>query len=156
MDILFYIAAIGFGLMAGIYFAFSAFIMNALAEISKPAAMKAMQSINEVILRSPFMVLFFGTSMISVVLIVVALMDLNSAGNVFVLFSGSIYFLGMFLCTVFFNVPLNEKLKAAQPDTQNGQNVWELYLRVWTRWNHIRTISCLVSAAIMVLLSASV
>src|SRR5690606_13121244 len=45
------IAAIGAGLMAGVYFAFSGFIMRSLDQLGAAAATDAMNAINEVILR---------------------------------------------------------------------------------------------------------
>ncbi len=56
------IAAIGAGLMAGVYFAFSGFIMRCLDQLGASQATDAMNAINEVILRSWFMVLFFDSS----------------------------------------------------------------------------------------------
>ena len=54
MTLLLTIAAIGAGLMAGIYFAFSSFIMRSLDRLGAANAADAMNAINEVILRSWF------------------------------------------------------------------------------------------------------
>ena len=58
------IAALGTALIGGLFFAFSTFIMAALA--ARPAAegMAAMVSINRVILRSLFMPVFFGAALL--------------------------------------------------------------------------------------------
>jgi uncharacterized membrane protein len=47
----------------------------------------------------------------------------------------------MFLCTVLFNVPLNNTLAAIDPGSAEAVSVWTRYLRDWTLWNHIRTFS---------------
>ena len=56
---------IGCGLIAGLYFAFSAFIMTALGRIGQAAGITAMNAINAVIVQSLFMPLFLGTTVAS-------------------------------------------------------------------------------------------
>ena len=65
-------AALGSGVIAGVYFAFSGFIMQSFSKIDASQAIAAMNSINKTILRSLFMPLFFGSSIISVLLIIIA------------------------------------------------------------------------------------
>ena len=62
------IAVISFGFLGGVYFAFSFFVMQSLNKIGHIEAIKAMNSINLVILKSPFMILFFFSSFIALVL----------------------------------------------------------------------------------------
>lgn len=138
--------AVGCGLMAGVYFAFSAFIMSSFARIETSAGILAMQSINDVILRSAFMPLFFATSLAALGVSVAALSDVTRSGAVWMLTAGILYFIGMFLCTVFFNVPLNNKLKDSDSHSAYGAEVWDQYLRQWTRWNHVRTIASTLSS----------
>ena len=61
-------AALGSGLIAGLFFAFSTFIMKALALRPPAEGMAAMVSIDRVILRSLFMPVFFGTALLSAVI----------------------------------------------------------------------------------------
>lgn len=146
-----WIGAVGCGLMAGVYFAFSAFIMTSLAKIETPAGIAAMQSINDVILRSAFMPLFFGTSLVSAGVIVLGLMDQDRPGALWMVGAGAVYFVGMFLCTVFFNVPLNNKLKAVDPNSAHGAEMWALYLRRWTFWNHVRTVASTAATILFIM-----
>ncbi len=140
--------AVGSGLMAGVYFAFSGFIMASFARIETSAGILAMQSINDVILRSAFMPFFFGTSFAAAGVAALALSDLSRSGAVLMASAGVLYFSGMFLCTMFFNVPLNNKLKEADSHSAYGADVWDLYLRQWTRWNHVRTIASALSSTL--------
>ncbi len=140
--------AVGSGLMAGVYFAFSGFIMAAFARIETSAGILAMQSINDVILRSAFMPLFLGTSFAAAGVAVVALSDLSRSGAILMMSAGVLYFGGMFLSTLFFNGPLNKKLKDADSHSAYGAEVWDLYLRRWTHWNHVRSIASLVSSVL--------
>ena len=55
-------AALGSGMMAGLFCAFSNFVMRALSRLPPTRAISAMQSINEVIVRPAFLIVFLGTS----------------------------------------------------------------------------------------------
>src|SRR5262245_39879175 len=59
---LLWFCAIGCGLLAGVYFAFSTFIMSALGRIQQTHGISAMNSISSTILGSLFMPFFFGTT----------------------------------------------------------------------------------------------
>ena len=110
---LLWFSALGAGLIAGIFFAFSTFIMTALGRIDQASGIAAMNAINSTILQSLFMPLFFGTTMTSLALAVTALVRWGQPGALLMLTAGLIYFVGMFLCTALFNVPLNSTLAAA-------------------------------------------
>ena len=55
-------AALGCGLMAGVFFAFSAFVMKALARLPPGEGLAAMQSINVAVVNPWFLVAFLGTA----------------------------------------------------------------------------------------------
>ena len=139
-------AVISTGLMAGLYFAFSVFIMAALKTIPDMSAAMAMNAINKVIVKSAFMPVFFGSSLLAVVLVFLALDD-ERAG--LIILAGGVYILGMLLCTVLFNVPLNNRLLGASFDNQ--PTVWRNYVVEWARWNHVRSISSLLAFILYVL-----
>jgi len=143
-------AALGSGLIAGIYFGFSTFIMKAFNKIEAPHTVAAMNSINEVITRSLFMPLFFGSTMVSLLLVIVAISNWNEAGSVIMLTAGLVYFFGMFVCTVIFNVPLNNRLAKIEATDSNVGQVWLHYRKYWTRWNHLRTVSSLITCALSI------
>ncbi|HEX4572527.1 MAG TPA: hypothetical protein VH184_18985, partial [Dongiaceae bacterium] len=63
-----FLSALGSGLMAGLFFAFSAFVMAALGRIVPAAGIAAMQSINVTILNPLFFSVFFGTVATSLLL----------------------------------------------------------------------------------------
>ena len=142
------IAAIGAGLMAGVYFSFSGFIMRAFDQLGAAQATDAMIAINNVILHSWFMILFFGTTLLYAMLSVYALIDASLAGRWLLLATGLIYVFGMFFCTVFCNVPLNDRLAEARNNNSMNSDIWTLYFRQWTRWNHLRSVCSLVALAL--------
>ncbi len=138
------VATICAGLMAGVYFAFSSFIMRSLDQLGATQAVETMNVINKVILRSWFMVPFFGSTLLYLVLAAIAVLDPDLAGRWLLFAAGMIYIAGMFVCTAGFNVPLNKRLAQVNGGNTAKANGWAYYFRRWTRWNHIRSISSLV------------
>ena len=100
---LLWFAAIGCGLIAGLYFAFSTFIMTALGRIGQVAGITAMNAINAVIVQSLFMPLFLGTTLASLLLAVAGLLRWGEPGAAAMLAGGVLYVIGMFVCTTVFN-----------------------------------------------------
>ena len=148
-------SAIGCGLLAGLYFAFSAFIMTSLGRIDQAAGISAMNAINMDIVRSSFLPLFLGTTLVSALLAGFAILRWSEPGAWAMLAGGVIYVLGMFVVTMLFNVPLNDALAAVAPASAEGGAVWARYLRDWTLWNHVRTLACTAAAALYILAIAA-
>jgi uncharacterized membrane protein len=148
--VLLWFSAIGCGLLAGLYFAFSTFIMGALGRIEPSAGIAAMNSINAVILRSSFMPLFMGSSLAALVLAGIALFQWQQPGSAAILAGGAIYVVGMFVCTMALNVPLNNELATLDPAGAEAAGVWARYLRDWTLWNHVRTVASTVAMVLFI------
>ena len=66
------IALLGSALLGGIFFAFSSFVMKALARVPSAEGIAAMQSINVVVLNPSFLGAFMGTAAISLLVAVIA------------------------------------------------------------------------------------
>src|SRR5262245_495711 len=106
---LLWFSALGCGMLAGLYFAFSAFIMRSLGRVEASAGIAAMNAINVDIQRSLFMVLFLGSTLSAAVLAGTALLNLYSldpdeAQDVPMLIGGVVYVAGMFVVTMIWNV----------------------------------------------------
>ena len=145
------LAALGSGLVAGIFFAFSAFVMTALGRIPPDQGIRAMQSINIAVLNPWFLGVFLGTAAGCVVLAVNAVLDWGKTGEVFSLAGSLLYLVGCFLVTILFNVPMNKALAAIEPDSTEGGELWARYLSTWTAWNHVRTAASLAAAAMFIM-----
>ena len=141
------LAALGCGLVAGVFFAFSSFVMKALARLPASAGIAAMQSINVVVLRSLFMAAFLGTAAVCVLASVYSLFRLHEPGVVYMLVGSVLYLVGSFLVTIVFNVPRNEALAKLAPSDPNSASLWPGYVASWTAWNHVRTVAALAAAA---------
>ena len=146
-----FLSALGSGVMAGLFFAFSAFVMTALNRIAPSAGIAAMQSISIAILNPVFYTVFFGTVVTSLLLAVAAVFRWAEPGAIYLLAGGLLYILCSLLVTIFFNVPLNDGLAAVAPDSAEGAATWTRYLAAWVPWNHLRTIGCLAATAAFIL-----
>ena len=147
---LLWFSAVGCGLLAGLYLAFSTFIMTALDRIGQAAGITAMNAINVTIVQSLFMPFFLGTTATSAALAVIALFRWDEPGATVMVAGGALYVLGMFIVTVIFNVPLNNALAAVDPAGSEAASLWARYLIDWTWWNHVRTISSSVACALFI------
>lgn len=143
------VAALGCGLMAGVFFAFSTFVMRALTHLAPANGIAAMQAINVTVINRYFMTVFFGTAAACAVLAVFSLLSWQERDGEY-LFVGSVFYLvGTILVTMLFNVPRNDALAKAQCDSVEGANLWSRYVVEWTRWNHVRTVAALVAATLL-------
>ena len=139
-------AAIGSGLVAGIFFAFSTFIMAAFSRIPAEQGIAAMNSINVTIVRSPFMALFVPTAILCIVISVLALMNWRGGASALMLAGAALYVLASFLSTIIFNVPMNDALAKVGGSGTEAAALWATYLKDWTWWNHVRTIASLLAS----------
>ncbi len=141
------LSALGCGLIAGVFFAFSTFVMSALGRLPPAQGAAAMQSINRAVINLLFMLALFGTGAACLLLAVGALLTWQDAGAAWLLAGSLLYLAGPILVTMAFNVPLNNALAAAVPSSPDGEALWARYLVRWTAWNHLRTIAALAAAA---------
>ena len=141
-------AAIGSGLVAGVFFAFSTFVMSALARLQPPQGITAMQSINITAIDPWFMTAFLGTAVACLFLAVAALFKWHQPSAAYLLVGSLFYLIGTFGVTVVCNVPLNDVLAIVKPDSTEGASLWAKYLTDWTRWNHVRTLAALIAAVL--------
>ena len=145
------LSALGAGVVAGVFFAFSTFVMGALGRLPAAHGIAAMQSINVVVINPLFLGVFIGTAGLCALLVAAALFTWQQPGAMLLLVGALLYFVGTFLVTMFFNVPLNDALANVAPDSAVGADLWSRYLTTWTNWNHVRTVAALVGAALLTL-----
>ena len=154
MSIAVAVAAVGSALIAGVFFAFSTFVMTALSRLPAEQGVAAMQSINKVILGSLFMPVFFGTAACCVVLVVAWFFHWDGVNEIAIPSGSALYLIGTFLVTMVCNVPLNNELASVESTGAAAAKTWARYVRSWTLWNHVRTGAAL-AASIALGLAAS-
>jgi len=148
--VLTFTAAIGSGVVGGIFFAFSTFVMAALGRLPAEQGIAAMQSINVTVLNPVFFFAFFGTGLVCVALAAGSYFWWDEAGGKLILIASLIYIFGCVGVTIACNVPLNEALAVAQANTPEAATLWSRYLDEWTAWNHVRTVAPIISAILFI------
>ncbi|MEM6445450.1 MAG: anthrone oxygenase family protein [Cyanobacteria bacterium J06642_2] len=141
-------AAIASALSAGIFFAFSTFVMQALAQQPPAQGIATMQAINVTVINPWFMAAFFGPAAASILLVAVSLQQWHQPNSIYGLLGGLLYLMGTIGVTIAFNIPLNDALANVIPDSLEGTTLWAKFLTNWTFWNHVRTIAALLAAAL--------
>lgn len=145
------VSALGSGLIGGVFFAFSTFVMKALNALPPSHGIAAMKSINVVVLNPLFLAVFLITAVGCVALIISSLLGWEKPGAALALGGGILYLVGTFLVTMICNVPRNDALASLDPLSAEAAQSWADYVRVWTAWNHVRTISAIVASVLMIL-----
>jgi len=151
LSLLTLISAVGCGLVAGFFFAFSVCVMGALGTIPPAQGIAAMQSINRVVINAWFFLAFFGTALACVVAVVAAFARWDDGRALYWLAAGILYLAGTILVTMRLNVPLNNALAALGAASPEAAKLWVHYLSRWTMWNHVRMGAALISAVLFTL-----
>ncbi|MCE6997835.1 DUF1772 domain-containing protein [Saccharothrix sp. S26] len=126
------IAALGCGMMAGVFFAFSAMVMPGLRRAEPAVGVAAMRAVNLAVVNPAFIGLFLGTAVVGVVA--------AFEGDPWAWAGAALYVLGGLVLTVAFHVPRNDELG-------RRAEYWTRYLREWVPANHLRALLSLAAAA---------
>ncbi|SFP02331.1 Uncharacterized membrane protein [Amycolatopsis arida] len=130
-------ATVTTGLMAGLFTGFAYAVMPGLARTDDRTFVEAMRRINEAIVNGWFLPAFLGAPVLSAVAVV---LRPGGADVLPWLVAGlALNAVGMFGVTVAANVPLNNRLAAA--DDPAAARTW--FERRWVRWNVVRAVAAL-------------
>jgi len=140
-------SALGCGLMAGVFFAFSTFVMRALARLPAAQGIAAMQSINIVVLNPAFLGVFVGTVVLSLGAVTASVSTGWKPATYWLIAGTVLYFFGNIAVTGACNVPRNDALALLDPASAEAANIWKEYLVSWSAWNHVRTVTALAACA---------
>jgi uncharacterized membrane protein len=143
---LIFAATLGTGLIAGVFYAFSTFVMKALARQPAAEGMAAMQAINVAVINPLFLGVFLGTAAACAGAAVVALLWCERPGASLLLAGAALYLVGTFGVTMAANVPLNNALAQLTRDDPDAPRRWAEYVSRWTTWNHVRTAAAVAAA----------
>ncbi|MBE9102520.1 anthrone oxygenase family protein [Vacuolonema iberomarrocanum] len=144
-------AAIASALTAGIFFAFSTFVMQALGQQPSAPGIATMQSINITVINPWFMVAFFGPAAAGLLLTISTLRHWENPGAIYWIAGSLLYLIGTIGVTIAGNIPLNDALAAVSSDSAEGTMLWVRYLSDWTIWNHVRTVAACLAATLFTL-----
>jgi uncharacterized repeat protein (TIGR03806 family) len=145
------LAALGCGLIAGVFLGFSSFVMPALAKLRAPEGVRAMQSINVTVLNRSFLGVLLGTALACVALASSALGARSEPGAALRFAGACLYLVGTILVTQRCHLPRNEALARLPADSVEAERYWPEYVAGWSAWNHVRGLAAIVSAALLTL-----
>jgi uncharacterized membrane protein len=135
--------AMATGLVAGVFLAFSDFVMKSLFASQPAAGAEAMQIINREVYSSIFMVLLIGMIPVSAGIAIYGYLYLEAPVSGYLVIAGVLYVFGVFVATAVGNIPMNQRLEAMPQGGAEAQAYWPDYVRGWVRWNHLRWVSAL-------------
>jgi len=143
------------GLMAGIFFTWSNAVKPGIGKLSDIEYLRALQSMNRVILNNAFKIIFLG-AIIAVALVPVFYFNLYPK-NIFWLFVFTlvIYWIGVFGVTVSGNIPLNEILDKTNLESITSEEIKTLRKSIEVKWNNFNLIRCISSAITFLILIVS-
>ena len=147
--------AVGCGLMAGLFFAFSVAVMPGLRRLPPSTGLATMQAINRAILNPLFLVVFIATALVAAALAVTALWTWDDGAGGLRLAGGLSYLIGGFLLTAAYHVPRNNAIDQLDPTDESSTAKWATYLAEWVPWNHVRALASLASLVLLVIASRS-
>lgn len=140
-------SVIACGLVSGVFLTFSDFVMRSLDGARTAAGVEVMQGINREVFRSVFMVLLLGMSALSPFVIGYAYFRVAGSASALIMTGGAIYLAGVFVVSLVFNVPMNNRLEAKDCSGPDASTYWtNSYLPRWTFWNSVRAIASAGSA----------
>ena len=144
------ITAVGCGVVAGVFFAFSTFVMRALSRLPSAQGIAAMQGINAAAIPSVFFLTGLGTALACVALTGWAVVEWHEPFAPYLLAGSALYLVGSMVVTVAFNLPRNDALATVDPEGAQAADRWTRYLAGWTFWNHVRTAGALAASAALI------
>jgi uncharacterized membrane protein len=134
-------AVITCGLVAGVFLAFSDFVMKSLHAARPASGIESMQLINRKVYGSIFLALLIAMAVASVCLAAYTFLRMSGPEAVWIIAGCALYAIGVFVVTVVFNVPMNQRLDAMNHASEEAASYWAIYARSWTSWNHVRTLA---------------
>lgn len=142
------VALVGSAVSGGVLFAFSSFVMRALADLPDEEGIAAMQSINRKAPTPLFMIVFLGTAAVCVALFVVAVRHAELPASRYQMIGSALYLAGILL-TVVYHVPHNDALALVDPTSPGATHAWKTYVTDWTAWNHVRTVTSVAGSVVL-------
>jgi len=154
--ILLVVGIVGTGIVSGVFFAFSTFVMQGLDRLPAAAAARAMRGINVTAPRPPLMIALFGTGLVLVALIVLVFAFVGRIGGTgwLLVAAAIIYLVGAIGVTAAANVPRNNRL-AAVPEVDDGAlgAAWREFRPGWIAWNHVRWVTSAAACVCLILVA---
>ena len=144
-------------LVAGLLFAFAVVMMPGIAKLNDKEYLLAFKHMDGIIQDNhPLFILVWAGSILSVIItLIMGILDLSGTDIYLLGFASALYLFGVQLPTFRFNIPLNNSLQ--KMDIEALEDSEAVLSRAgfevpWNRWNRIRTINCIITVSMLLLL----
>lgn len=137
------------GLSAGVFFAFSTFVMPAINRLHPSAAIEAMQQLNKAAPNGAFMTVLFAP-LLGMAWLVVTVGRRGGTPAAYVI-AGSACFVAGLLVLMGYHVPHNDALNKVSAHAPDAHRKWRDFYGGWTAWNHVRTLAFSAATALFAL-----
>ena len=134
--------------IAGVFSAFSEFVMSALIKTQNPGGIEAMQHINRDVIKTQFVAGIVAIAIFSILFALYGAAVFEGAPRTAILLAAGIYLPGVFMMTMFGNVPMNNRLASLDHNSEEARIYWREYGQKWTRLNHVRAVGSVLSAGL--------
>lgn len=134
-------ASIASILVAGVFLAFSDFVMRALVRATPAAGIETMQNINREVYRSIFVPLLIALVPVTAIITIWAYAEVTGPAQRWLIIGSLVYLIGAFGVTILGNVPMNKKLDGMVVGPVSTRKYWSMYGQTWTYLNHVRAIA---------------
>lgn len=142
-------SVLAYAAIGGVFLAFSDFLMRSFNLVTGQGGIESMQVLNVEIMRSVFMVLFMGLTLVSLIIAVYALAYVEGTPGLLLMLAAGLYLVGVFALTAAGNVPLNNQLAAMDPAATQTIAFWkQTYMTRWVNLNSLRTVACLLASGL--------
>ena len=113
-------------------------------------AIKAMQAINSTIKNPWFAPAFFGPLVSGTIASLLSFIAGHTKTFFAIMIATITYFLGAFLPTILFSVPMNNELAVVLVPQifSDADQIWQAYSVDWKFWNLVRTIASAISVTL--------
>jgi uncharacterized membrane protein len=142
------VTVVASGVVAGIWFAFSTFVMQALNKAGPADGIVTMQAINKTVLRALPMIAMFGTAALCLWLGIWAVRSWGDSSAIYLLGGAVLYIVGTVLVTGAGNEPLNHKMDKFHAHAADAAHNWNDFYTKWMAWNHVRLVTTVAATAL--------
>jgi uncharacterized membrane protein len=143
-------SALACAVVAGVFFAFSGFVMRALGRLRSSSGIEAMQAINDAAIPSAFYFMALATMAACAVVAGWGVVEWDEPYGPYLVAGGVLYVVGAMVATAVFNLPRNDALAEIDPKGPNAADHWTRYVSEWTFWNTVRMFGALAAAAALI------
>ena len=139
-------ACVGAAVNAGVFLAFSFFVMPAVQDLPDAQGITAMQALNRIAV-APFTLVGLGTAVLCLVVMVRGFRTWTAAGGRWMVVGAVVYLLAAIMLTFAANVPMSYTIDTLDPASADAQARWVDLSTQWVWSNHLRALGTLVAAA---------